>query len=513
MSVLGLERNLEHDSDVYDHAINLVDATRPKVDGEESIDDPSSSIPVSRVQTDKHLERQWTRGHLRKELARRRYAKWQEGKNPDVSAAGVDGEENDPRISQKQSPETDTSRMGRLRDKVPFRTKKKSLKHDNEQDSFIDVLYENQRGSFFCGIPLYSSASLLNFDPAGWQSSTFQDSPVNITNAQLPDPGWRWDWRSWYVDMSYDVDEEGWQYSLSFGTGFAWHGNHPWFHSFVRRRRWLRKRVRISPYLSREKHGGINDAHMLTADYFTIHAAKRERSRGSSADRTTNNRSSFAGTYSGASESDEDVAEIEDVSALMAALKRARVDREKIAAVKTFVAQGGDELYYLADAMSTIMDDFVHQTSRRQLQTYLLQALDEATKPRQDDADNGGNSPAEAGQNSAKSRIDHLLKAIHAAGVHTNDVSYWSSLRARKTSSKADPTTETHALDAAEPVNIPTQAHPRAHSDDDGGEVKEEIKGIPKEAQTSEEPGIRFDTKGGEGEGAGKVLDKGKGKA
>ena len=114
-------------------------------------------------------------------------------------------------------------------------------------DTFINVLYENQRGSFFCGIPLYSSNSLLNFDPAGWQTSPFQDSPMNITNSQLPDPSWEWVWRTWYVDMSYDVDEEGWQYSLSFRTGIAWHGNHPWFHSFVRWRRWLRKRVKGPP--------------------------------------------------------------------------------------------------------------------------------------------------------------------------------------------------------------------------------------------------------------------------
>jgi len=77
----------------------------------------------------------------------------------------------------------------------------------------IDVLYENQRGwvtsslhwafielmgvcvgdrAFVCGIPLFSSRGLLNFDPAPWQNGLFRDSAVSIVNAQLPDPSWAW---------------------------------------------------------------------------------------------------------------------------------------------------------------------------------------------------------------------------------------------------------------------------------------------------------------------------------
>lgn len=80
-------------------------------------------------------------------------------------------------------------------------------------DSHIDILYENQRGWFIFGIPLFSNKALWNLriDPAPWQDAKFRPSAVNITNAQVPDPSWVWDWNSWYVDMSLDVDEEGWQ--------------------------------------------------------------------------------------------------------------------------------------------------------------------------------------------------------------------------------------------------------------------------------------------------------------
>lgn len=101
----------------------------------------------------------------------------------------------------------------------------------------IDVLYENQRGAWLCGLPLFSSASLLNFDPPAWRNGLGQASPVSVVDAQTPDPSWRWAWPTWYVDMSADVDEEGWQYSFMFRQKTSWHGSHPWFHSFVRRRR------------------------------------------------------------------------------------------------------------------------------------------------------------------------------------------------------------------------------------------------------------------------------------
>lgn len=517
MSVFGLERSQTDGAQAYDHAINLVDATKPRDSLDEEGSFQSSAIPRSDSGT--LLSRQWTKGGLQKQLAQRKYAKYQEGKEYSSGSLPESGDESgntDVRLSQEGELRKDGGRTGRLRDRIPFRKKAKA-KSREKVDTFIDVLYENQRGSFFCGIPLYSSNSLLNFDPSPWQTANFTDSAVNITNFQLPDPSWVWDWKSWYVDMSHDVDDEGWEYSLSFNGVYSWHGTHPFLYSFVRRRRWLRRRVRIHPHRADGKKNSMKNAHLLNEDYFTIHAKKRSRSRESSADRSTNNRSSIMPDIKDDDRAEEDLGEISDVSALMAALRRSRVDREKIAAVKIFLEQGGDELFYLAENMPEIMAIFVHQTSCRQLQSYLLQVLDETTTTDSEDKDKGdGKEDSDTNHAARKLKIDNLLKAINAAGVHINDLHYWSDLRDRAIGSEAGPTEETHALDASEPAEI-VEDLPHAYSDEDEENLREEIKGIPEDAHVSKAPRIQFSTRGNDsGDSQGSAigpLDKGKGKA
>ncbi|KAL6721352.1 hypothetical protein ACLMJK_000455 [Lecanora helva] len=524
MSVFGLERSQTSTINQYDHAISLVDSTKPKESPERNADVASRENSPTRTDSGNLVSRQITKGQgtLRRELARRKYAKYQKERDDDndddVEASTESGSEagnSDPRRSQENE------RTGRLRDKIPFRSKKKARKSNRVNDSFIDVLYENQRGSFLCGIPLYSSNSLLNFDPSPWQTANFQDSAVNITNFQLPDPSWVWDWKTWYVDMSRDVDEEGWEYSFSFNKAYAWHGNHPWLFSFVRRRRWLRRRVKIHSHRSGERKSRKDQPHMLNEDYFTIHAPKRDRSRDSSGDRTTLNRSSYLTGQHQDSDDELDLAEITNTTALTKALKKSRVDREKITAVKAFIDQGGDELFYLADSIPQMMEMFVHQTSRRQLQTYLLEVLDAATRTQTPDEGKGKEKATEEVSNpdnieAQKRKIDNLLKAVHAAGVHVNDLAFWSDLRARATSSETDPTNQTHALDATEPAEVPKERRRHSHSEDEELPVKEEIKGIPDDAQVSMEPRLRFAMPG---DGAGdenvppSALDKGKGKA
>jgi hypothetical protein len=200
-------------------------------------------------------------------------------------------------------------------------------------DAHIDVLYENQRGWFVFGIPLFSSKALWNFriDPAPWVDSKFRPSAVNITNAQVPDPSWVWDWKSWYVDMSLDVDEEGWQYSLLF-KGSPWHGNHPWFHSFVRRRRWLRKRVKQK--LPPKTKASVRER--MFGETFSIG--------------TTLARSTTMGTASGQDSSVGSLnEEVKNIATLMSKLKKAAIDREKIIFIHKFIDDGVEELYYLAE--------------------------------------------------------------------------------------------------------------------------------------------------------------------
>lgn len=80
-----------------------------------------------------------------------------------------------------------------------------------------DVLYENQRGMLFFGIPKFSSKTLFQWDPAPWTNSRNNNSAYNVVNAQLPNPSWEWVHPEWMIDMSGDVDESGWQYSYNFG--------------------------------------------------------------------------------------------------------------------------------------------------------------------------------------------------------------------------------------------------------------------------------------------------------
>lgn len=215
--------------------------------------------------------------------------------------------------------------------------------------SELDILYENQRGSFFFGLPLYSHGSLLNFDPSAWMTQDRRASAVNITNAQLPDPSWEWAWRTWYVDMSGDVDEQGWQYAFSFGSSH-WHGTHPWFHSFVRRRRWVRLRTKVTDKRHRGR-SGFERAHMLNEDYFTIHSSKVQ-SREQSTAGLSRVESGFLSRVSTGVDEEVHLEEICDIPSLMHALKLAAIDRERIDALKKFVQEGGEEIYYLNDKVS-----------------------------------------------------------------------------------------------------------------------------------------------------------------
>ncbi|KAG0293987.1 hypothetical protein BGZ98_001946 [Dissophora globulifera] len=112
-----------------------------------------------------------------------------------------------------------------------------------EGDFVYDFLYQHQRGAFFLGTPKFSSKSLLPVDPDEWTDQNFATSAMDTTDYVVPDPSWEWVHKSWLVDMTGDVDEDGWEYAIAF-HGSPWHGNYEVFRSFARRRRWLRLRKR-----------------------------------------------------------------------------------------------------------------------------------------------------------------------------------------------------------------------------------------------------------------------------
>ena len=436
---LSTPKTLDGTVNKYDHQISLVDHTKPQdepphnrtaqaTDDEEEQDD--------NLHADNQLRKKWTAGslkdrttgQLKHELTRRKFAKYQEGREsepstkPESSKTGAFVT-----VSEEQPQSTDTARgdgeqqniridkhlYRRGREQISQGKKqisqlvkgRRSAKRELDADTVIDILYENQRGSFLFGIPLFSSNSLLQIDPPSWQTCDpaerhepartpmgqpavssdptqnadpnvnpknprksrprqplLRPSPVDITNAQVPDPCWEWGWPSWYVDMSHDVDEEGWEYSFSFGTppykSYGWHGTQkPWWHAFVRRRRWIRMRRRKhlhradgsvaggEPGTSVEKEG--HRAHMLNAEYFTIHPAKG-RGEASSIAQT----SATGQVFPQHEDEEDEEEEVADIGALMKRLKKATIDREKIVAVKRFLKDGGGEVYYLAEYVS-----------------------------------------------------------------------------------------------------------------------------------------------------------------
>lgn len=361
-------------------SISLVDNTAPP--------DPDQYDQLPRVDTNlsrTSSSRRWSRPSVRGELTKRKYAKWQphrlglddgnaagtgsgsasglsddemqsdglrqsstalsSGRSSGAGGAGgvAEGSMSPSRVVDFASDGEDNSTAANA---LQQQAQDQQQQQPPKSTSELDILYENQRGWFLFGIPLYSHSSLLNFDPSAWATREMHDSPVNITNAQLPDPSWQWAWHSWYVDMSGDVDEQGWQYSSSFSSS-AWHGSHPWFHSFVRRRRWVRLRTkRLSSRVHRGR-SNFEEAHMLTADYFTIHS-RRKRAN------TVENGSRAPSTYlmdpaNQMVDEEPYLEEIGNIPTLMYALKKAIVDREKIDALKRFIEEGGDEIYYLED--------------------------------------------------------------------------------------------------------------------------------------------------------------------
>lgn len=119
----------------------------------------------------------------------------------------------------------------------------------------VHVLVENQRGWFILGFPFFSANVLMPTDPEPWTcGATGSPATGDITCYHLPDPTWEWTWPSWYVDMARDVDDQGWSYSWRFCSD-TWHGSHIWFHSFVRRRRWIRVCHRTIPKKVEKKVG------------------------------------------------------------------------------------------------------------------------------------------------------------------------------------------------------------------------------------------------------------------
>ncbi|KAG0652441.1 Meiotically up-regulated 65 [Hyphodiscus hymeniophilus] len=378
----------------YDHEISLIDRTRSHSAS------PARSPGVlsdssSRRHSDTPLRK---RDSLRKEITRRKFSKYQDRHlDSDGPAEG--------RTDDEPAEERGRTRASSVKGK-----------QQKEHESAIDILYENQRGGFLCGIPLFSSRALGNLDPSQWTNAAQKTSASDITNAQVPDPTWEWAWKEWSVNHQEGVDEDGWEYSFAFSKKFSWHGP-SWWNSFVRRRAWIRKRVK--------SHLGyrVQEGHMLNSDYFTIHPAQdRSRSRASTGNESAKNRFSIAQLARREMEEVVLMEHISDIGSLMRVLRFSRIDREKMEAVENFIQNGGDELVYLKERMHDIMGMFIFQASRRLLLSHILKTFNEALDETNTDAD-------KEPDHTKRQRLENLEAALESADEEVKRLEFWSDIK------------------------------------------------------------------------------------
>ncbi|KAJ5760821.1 peroxin Pex23-like-Penicillium chrysogenum [Penicillium odoratum] len=468
-------------------SISLVDNTAPS-------EQPPSGESSRRPSKHTHrLSKHISRTSVSDQLAKRKYAKWQPDKlglstdtdtspsressqvRGSVSAESSAGPTNGANPEGQSDHATEITRVDTV-DFAPSQTQSiqsSGAGQPSDSDTTakpvteLDILYENQRGWFFFGVPRYSHNSLLNLDPSAWMTQDKRPSPVNITNAQVPDPSWEWAWRTWYVDMSGDVDEQGWQYSFSFGSS-QWHGTHPWFHSFARRRRWIRLRQKV-PERRYRGRSEFEKAHMLTEDYFTIHSSK-VRSREQSAVGLSRIESGYLSRAATGLEEEPPIEEIGDIPSLMYALKLASIDRERIDVLKKFVEQGGEELYYLNDKIPEIMPTFLFQASRWQFVTYLVSIINQLSTPGDDQQEDS---------NKIKRKKDNLIRVVESAKQHVTGPDVFTG-----TGGSAS-----ELLDLTPISRHDTLLSKRAQATDEPLHVmkQKEITGIPKAAEIGHE--------------------------
>ncbi|KAI2624998.1 hypothetical protein GGR54DRAFT_594443 [Hypoxylon sp. NC1633] len=295
-----------------------------------------------------------------------------------------------------------------------------------EQETAIDILYENQRGGFLCGIPLFSSAALGNLDPAPWTNFAHKASMTDTQTAQVPDPSWEWAWPEWRVnhDESIQADGDGWEYSFMFAKSFSWHGP-KWYNSFVRRRTWIRRRIKKGLGYQ------ANDPHM-SVDYFSVTASRKDAEGASIAQQGTRPSQETPRMSRDSRRGGEDEAEakaradITTVSELMAALRRSRIDREKLDAVENYTKKCTDDLQDLQHHMHEIMAMFMFQASRKLLLARLIQLHDnEADQKRK------GKAPA------SPKKTENLAEAIKHADEEVRRLEYWSDIKGMAESGKS----------------------------------------------------------------------------
>jgi hypothetical protein len=407
----------------YDHEILLIDHTQSQTPSRSRSHSASdnhrdSLTPPEEESARRHSDdRLRPKLTLREEIERRRYSKpkYQQGRLGD-DLKQIETEETSGRASEGAGStviEVPSSESCPATGQSSQRPKKTQT----DAESAIDILYENQRGLFLCGMSLFSSKALGVVDKPSWTNAAQKPSATNITNAQVPDPSWEWARKEWKINKSEDTDDDGWEYSFMFSKKFSWHGP-KWYNSFVRRRAWIRKRVK--------KNSGyqVQEPHQLNSDYFTIHPSMARSRSPSKAPSVVENRYSASQLAKREMEEVPDREDIRDIGSLMEALKFSRIDREKMEAVENFIENGGENLYYLKEHMHDIMSQFIFQASRRSLLAHLSARFDEEKRHQEEITKAGKEEDA-----ALRKRLENLEAAIKAADEEVKRLEYWSDIK------------------------------------------------------------------------------------
>ncbi|KAK6851104.1 meiotically up-regulated 65 protein [Apiospora arundinis] len=245
--------------------------------------------------------------------------------------------------------------------------------------------------------------------PFGWTNSNHKPSPTNPKTAQPPDPSWEWTWPEWRVnhDDAIDADPDGWEYSFMFSKKFSWHGP-KWWNSFVRRRAWIRRRIKKGIGYQ------ANDPHLLNPEYFTIEASATKHlplRDGAASILDSASRTSACVLHEEDTVSEKK--DVESVDMLMVLLRVSRIDREKLDAVQNYLEHAADDWLDLQNHMHEIMSMFVFQASRRLLLTRLMSMHDEAANREEGSSD----------------RVKNLAAAVTHAEEELRRLEYWSDVK------------------------------------------------------------------------------------
>jgi len=114
----------------------------------------------------------------------------------------------------------------------------------------LEEVFENERGTGFGDKSKFNAGALFKSERGPWSTASGQPK-LPMDCLEVPNKQWKWV-NAWRVDNSTDVDEDGWEYAMNWGREFSSVYRKT---SFVRRRKWIRLRQKITAETEEETEG------------------------------------------------------------------------------------------------------------------------------------------------------------------------------------------------------------------------------------------------------------------